>query len=47
MRWLGNYAILGPCDDLDLFEAPDEAVAAKVVMIIRSPNGWSGLRPAQ
>lgn len=36
VRWLGNYAILGPCDYLDLFEAPDEAVAAKVVMIIRS-----------
>ena len=36
VKWLANYAILGPHDYLDLFEAPDETVAAKVVMIIRS-----------
>ena len=36
MKWLANYAILGPCDYLDLFEAPDESLAAKVVMLIRS-----------
>ena len=36
VKWLANYAILGPCDYLDLFEAPDESVAAKVVMLIRS-----------
>src|SRR5512145_2665604 len=36
VRWLGNYAILGPYDYLDLFEAPDEAMAARVVMIVRS-----------
>jgi uncharacterized protein with GYD domain len=36
VKWLGNYAILGPCDYLDVFEAADEATAAKVVMIVRS-----------
>ena len=36
VKWLANYAILGPYDYLDLFEAPDETVAAKVVMIVRS-----------
>lgn len=36
VKWLASYAILGPCDYLDLFEAPDETVAAKVLMIIRS-----------
>jgi uncharacterized protein with GYD domain len=36
VKWLANYAILGPYDYLDIFEAPDEGVAAKVVMIIRS-----------
>ena len=36
VKWLANYAILGPHDYLDLFEAPDEATAVKVVMIIRS-----------
>lgn len=36
VKWIANYAILGPYDYLDLFEAPDETVAAKVVMIVRS-----------
>ena len=36
VRWLANYAILGPRDYLDVFEAPDEMVAARVVMIVRS-----------
>ena len=36
VKWIANYAILGPTDYLDIFEAPDETVAAKVVMIIRS-----------
>jgi uncharacterized protein with GYD domain len=36
VKWVANYAILGPCEYLDIFEAPDETVAAKVVMIIRS-----------
>jgi uncharacterized protein with GYD domain len=35
-QWLANYAILGPWDYLDIFEAPDEIVAARVVTIIRS-----------
>lgn len=36
VKWVGNYAILGPYDYLDIFEAPDEMVAAKVVSIVRS-----------
>jgi uncharacterized protein with GYD domain len=36
VKWLANYAILGPHDYLDIFEAPDETVAAKVVVLIRS-----------
>ncbi len=36
VKWVANYAILGPYDYLDIFDAPDETVAAKVVMIIRS-----------
>jgi uncharacterized protein with GYD domain len=36
VKWVANYAILGPCDYLDVFEAPSEVVAAKAVMIIRS-----------
>ena len=36
VKWVANYAILGPYDYLDIFEAPDEGVAAKVSMIVRS-----------
>jgi uncharacterized protein with GYD domain len=36
VKWVANYAILGPYDYLDVFEAPDESVAAKVVVLIRS-----------
>jgi uncharacterized protein with GYD domain len=36
VKWVANYATLGPYDYLDIFEAPDENVAAKVVMIVRS-----------
>jgi uncharacterized protein with GYD domain len=36
VRWLSSFAILGPCDYLDLFEAPDEIAAAKVAAIVRS-----------
>jgi uncharacterized protein with GYD domain len=36
VRWLANCAILGPCDYLDVFEAPDDSVVAKVAMTVRS-----------
>jgi uncharacterized protein with GYD domain len=36
VKWVANYAILGPHDYLDIFEAPDETIAAKVVVIVRS-----------
>ena len=36
VKWVANYAILGPHDYLDIFEAPDEEVAAKGIVLIRS-----------
>jgi uncharacterized protein with GYD domain len=36
IRWLGNYALLGPYDYLDLFEAPDQESATKVALLVRS-----------
>ena len=33
IRWIDHYAILGPYDFMDVFEAPSEEVAAKVSMI--------------
>ena len=33
LKWIGHYALLGPYDFLDIYEAPDEEAAAKVSMI--------------
>ena len=33
VNWLAHYAILGPYDFMDIYEAPDEETAAKVSMI--------------
>jgi uncharacterized protein with GYD domain len=35
-RWIASYAVLGPCDYLDLFEAPDNEAASKVSVVVRS-----------
>ncbi|MFX1388769.1 MAG: GYD domain-containing protein [Promethearchaeota archaeon] len=36
IKWIAHYAILGPYDFLDIFEANNEQDAAKVSLISRS-----------
>jgi uncharacterized protein with GYD domain len=36
IKWLANYAMMGPCDYLDIFEAPDMETAQKVSLLVRS-----------
>jgi uncharacterized protein with GYD domain len=36
VEWLHNFAILGPCDYLDIFRAPDLGTALQVAAIIRT-----------
>ena len=36
VKWIGNYAVMGPWDYLDLFQAPDLDEATKVAALVRS-----------
>ena len=40
VTWLSHYALLGPYDFMDIFEAPNEEVAAKVSMITLSSGAF-------
>jgi uncharacterized protein with GYD domain len=41
VKWLGHYAILGPYDYMDIYEAPDNGTAHLVSMISRSEGAVS------
>jgi uncharacterized protein with GYD domain len=36
VKWVSNFAVLGPADYLDIYEAPDPEVATKVSLLVRS-----------
>jgi uncharacterized protein with GYD domain len=36
VKWISHYALLGPYDFMDIFEAPSEEIAAKVSLITLS-----------
>lgn len=36
VKWIANYAVLGPCDYLDIFEAPDTDSATNLALLVRS-----------
>jgi uncharacterized protein with GYD domain len=41
VKWLSHYALLGPYDFLDVYEAPDVETAHKVSLISRSEGAMS------
>lgn len=47
VTWITSYALLGPYDFLDLFEAPDNETATKVALVFRSfGHGTTEVWPA-
>lgn len=49
IKWIAHYAILGPYDFLDIFEAENEKEAAKVSLLSRSSGAtfaesWTAIR---
>jgi uncharacterized protein with GYD domain len=47
VKWVANYAIMGPYDYLDVFEAPDNDTAMRVSTIIRAfGNSTTEIWPA-
>jgi uncharacterized protein with GYD domain len=48
VKWLDHYALLGPFDFMDIYEAPNHEIAAKVSMITMSKGAvkaetWAAL----
>ena len=47
IEWIGNYALFGPYNYLDIFYVPDAETAMKVVTLVRSfGHGRTELWPA-
>jgi uncharacterized protein with GYD domain len=39
VRWTASFATMGPWDYVDIFEAPDNATAMKVSLLVRHHGG--------
>ncbi|UCE13563.1 MAG: GYD domain-containing protein [Candidatus Heimdallarchaeota archaeon] len=51
VKWIAHYAILGPYDFLDIFEAENETQAAKVSLLSRAhgatqAESWTAIKYA-
>ena len=40
VKWIAHYALLGPYDFMDIYEAPSEEAAAKVSLITLSSGAF-------
>jgi uncharacterized protein with GYD domain len=49
IRWVAHYALLGPYDFMDIYEAPDDETAFKISLLSRAegaitPETWPAAR---
>jgi uncharacterized protein with GYD domain len=49
IKWMAHYAMLGPYDFMDIYEAPNDAAAFKVSLLSRSEGAvraesWPAMR---
>ena len=41
VKWIAHYALLGPYDFMDIYDAPDVETAHRVSLISRAEGAWN------
>ena len=41
VKWIAHYALLGPYDFMDIYDAPDVETAHRISVLSRAEGAWS------